>query len=454
MKGLILLFSFYCFIPPGNILAQKKDQPLTKSLDSLLSARFQPNTPGCALLVAKKGQVVYNKAFGSADLELNVPLKPEMVFKIASVTKQFTAVAILQLMEQDKLSLQDSVQQYIKDFPSKGYKITIENLLTHTSGIRDYMQIDYPEPYMERRDYSPKQLIDSFKNFPLEFEPGVKFNYSNSGYFLLGYIIEKISGKRFQAYVEENLLRPLGLNHTYFDSSNIIIRNRVKGYDKEDNNFRNADYWSMTIAYSAGGLLSTTEDLFKWYTGLSSYKILKKETLEKVFIPFHLKDGTTTGYGYGWFIREANGIRSIRHDGGFSGFHSNEIYFPSEDIFIAVVFNCGCAPKDELSEIISGLALGKSMQKDLSVDENILDTYTGTYALQPDGQRTIIISKEKDHLVGTVPGEGVYPLLFESDTKFEFKNIAGAKCEFIKENGKVNKFIVSQNGNYEWRKTQ
>lgn len=170
-----------------------------------------------------------------------------MVFNIGSVTKQFTAVAILQLVEQSKISLNDSVQKFIPDFPSKGYTITIENLRTHTSGIKDFMQIDYPNPYMVRWDFTPKQLIDSFKNQALEFEPGTQFSYSNSGYYLLGYIIEKISTKRFQSYVEDNILKPLGMVHTCFDSANIIISKRVNGYRQYDSYFRNAEYWSPSM---------------------------------------------------------------------------------------------------------------------------------------------------------------------------------------------------------------
>lgn len=170
---------------------------IEKQLDGLLAEQFKQTEPGCEVLVAKEGQVIYKKAFGSADLELNVAIAPDMVFNLASITKQFTAVAILQLVEQYKISLQDSLQKFIADFPSKGHTITIENLLTHTSGIKDYMQINYPNLYMERWDFTPKQLIDSFKNYPLEFEPGTKFSYSNSGYYLLGYIIQKVTGKSY-----------------------------------------------------------------------------------------------------------------------------------------------------------------------------------------------------------------------------------------------------------------
>jgi len=443
----LLLFGF-----SFSFAQNKNNKQLAESIDALMSAKFKPAAPGCQILIAKKGQVIYQKAFGSANLELNVPISPDMVFKLGSITKQFTAVAILQLVEQGKISLQDSLQQYIKDFPSKGYRITIENLLTHTSGLKDYMQVDYAATNMERWDLEPKQLIDSFKNIPLEFEPGTKFRYSNSGYFLLGYIIEKVTGKSFQSNIQDNLLKPLMLFHTYFDTANIIIPKRVNGYRKENETFKNADFWSMNIAWSAGGLISNTEDLLKWHNGLYSYKILKKETLEKAFTPFKLKDGVSTGYGYGWFIKEINGIKSIEHAGAITGFLTNEIYFPEEDIFIAALFNSGDAPKDELSQTLLELVLEKSFQPAIKINDTIMNAYVGTYSLVTDSRRTITIFKENDHLTASVSGQKKIELLFQSETKFQFKNVLDAKCEFIKENGKTVKFSINQNGLYEWVK--
>jgi CubicO group peptidase (beta-lactamase class C family) len=346
------------------------------------------------------------------------------------------------------------LQKFIPDFPSKSHTITIESLLTHTSGIKDYMQIDYPNLYMERWDFKPKQLIDSFKNYALEFEPGTKFSYSNSGYYLLGYIIEKVSGKRYQDYVQDNLLKPLGLTHTYFDSAGIIIPNRVNGYQKNDTVFKNADYWSPTIEYAAGGLISNVDNLFKWHKGLYSYQILKKESLQKAFTSYRLKDGTLTGYGYGWFLKTSNGIKSIEHEGGIPGFVTNEIYFPAEDIFIAILFNCGAAPVDELSVNISGIALGKPLQTDVKVEAKTLDKYVGVYKLTIDSSRTITMVKKDDQLFAKVSETEIIPLRFQSETKFQFKNILDANCEFVSENGRVTKISVSQNGHYEWIKTQ
>jgi CubicO group peptidase (beta-lactamase class C family) len=157
---------------------------MTAEFDKVLSAQFKPGETGCAALVAKKGQIIYKKAFGMANLELNVPMQPDMVFRIGSITKQFTAVAILQLMEQGKLSLQDEITKFIPDYPTQAYKITIEHLLTHTSGIRSYTSVPEFQKYM-RTDMKPDEVINLFKNQPMEFVPGTKYNYNNSGYFLL-----------------------------------------------------------------------------------------------------------------------------------------------------------------------------------------------------------------------------------------------------------------------------
>ncbi len=455
MNKSLFLFTSFLLLLTCIFGQNKQDDELTKKLNEILSAKFKTTAPGCEVLVAKKGKIVYKKAFGSADLELNVPMQPDMLFKLGSITKQFTAVAILQLFEQGKISLQDSLQRYVKGFPSKGNTITIENLLTHTSGIKDFFEIDYPQPYMERRDYTPEQLIDSFKNIPLEFEPGTKFKYSNSGYFILGYIIEQVSGKSFQTYIKENILTPLSLNHTYFDSLNNIIPNKVSGYRQDGLEYRNADFWSSAVTYSAGGLVSNVDDLFKWHQGLYAYKILRKETLEKAFKPFTLQNGTLSNYGYGWFLKTSNGIKSIEHAGGLPGFLTNEIYFTNDDIFISILSNCECSPVDELSITLSGLALGKALQNAVKVNSKILAEYIGTYVLTIDSTKKIDVVKEKDRLVAKVSNNETIPLIFQSDTKFQFKNLLDADCEFVKENGKVAKFNVIQNGgHFVWIKTK
>ncbi|MGN7788042.1 serine hydrolase domain-containing protein [Niabella sp. 22666] len=446
-KPLLACFTLLLYI---TLNAQ---QSLEQRLDSLMNASVKPEQPGCALLVSKGGSILYNKAFGKASTELDVPLKPDMVFKIASITKQFSAVAILQLVAQGKISLADSIQQYIPDFPVKSGTIRIQHLLTHTSGIPDYMQLDFKTPYLERRDFKPAQLIDSFKTFPLEFQPGTQYRYSNSGYYLLGYIIEKVTGKSYQAYIHDRLLKPLGLRHTYFDSTGTIIPNRVNGYRREGTVYKNADFWSPTIAYAAGGLFSTTEDLHQWMQGLLGFGILPKEYLDKAWTANILAGGVKTSYGYGWQVNEVNGLRSVEHGGHMNGFTSNLVYYPDEKVTISLLFNDEDAPRDNLSRLVSEIVLGKSSTSAVkAVSQYILDSYIGVYALTGDKNRTINVSKGRNGLIARVSGQEELDILFSSPTQFQLKNIKDATGEFKLKDGKVISMIIKQNGVFEWQK--
>lgn len=448
MTRSMLLISALLFIREFSIA---QSNSIEKGLDSIFGT-FSQSEPGCAVLVAKGDKILYEKGFGSADLELNVDMTPGMVFKLASITKQFTAVAILQLHEQGKISLKDSIQKFIPDYPLHSNPITIENLLTHTSGIPDYMQIDYRSQNMERWDFSPRQLIDSFKNYPLQFAPGSKYAYSNSGYYLLGYIIEMVSGKKYEDYLQERILNPLGLSHTYFDRDGGIIPGRVNGYRREGSEFRNADYWSPSIAYAAGGLLSNTEDLYKWFRGLLANKLIKKETLEKAFTPFKLSGGSFTNYGYGWQVFSTGRNQSIEHGGHMNGFITSLVYYPEQEIFITLLFNSEDAPKDEMSTKISELVLGVSLHKEVKQSLNNLVEYAGTYRLATDKERTIEIVLEGEKLMARIPGQATFEIVFEEESKFGFKNVKEISGTFIKENGKVTKMVIEQNGRFVWEK--
>ena len=222
-----------------------------------------------------------------ANLELNVPMRVDNVFRIGSITKQFTAVAILQLMEQGKLRLQDEITKFIPDYPTQGYKITIDHLLTHTSGIRNYSSI---KDTVQRGtlDFTPKEMIDYFKHEPMRFAPGTKWEYSNSGYFLLGYIIEEITGKTYREYLEENIFKQLGMSNSLYASDIRLVNNRAGGYTKGDKGFENAPPISMTQVYSAGSIQSTVEDLFQWHRAVHSYKKNKAVSLLHIHrLPVH-----------------------------------------------------------------------------------------------------------------------------------------------------------------------
>jgi CubicO group peptidase (beta-lactamase class C family) len=313
---LVLALSFQFHVA---FTQQKDNKQLTADLDKMLSEQFKTNETGATALVSRNGQIIYKKAFGMANLELNVPMQADNVFRIGSMTKQFTAVAILQLMEQGKLNLQDEITKFIPDYPMNGHKITIEHLLTHTSGIQSYTGM---KDYFEKitLDWKPSEMVDYFKNQPMEFAPGTQWHYNNSGYFLLGYIIEKITGKTYPQYLEDNFFKPLGMTNSLYGSDTKIIKNRTSGYSNEGSGFENAHPLSMTQPYSAGSIQSTVGDLFKWHQALHAYKLVKKESLDKAFTKYKLTDGKETDYGYGWFMSTVQGSPSIEHGGNVKGF--------------------------------------------------------------------------------------------------------------------------------------
>lgn len=362
----------------------ESQQQLTAAFDRIISSEFKAQDPGGVALIAQKGRIIYKKAFGMANLELNVPMKEEMVFNIASITKQFTAVAILQLMEQGKLSLQDEITKYLPDYPVNGQKVTVENLLTHTAGIPGSAPEAVTSLQGKRSLVSLPEIIATFKNRPLDFPPVTKWNYSNNGYMLLGAIIEKVSGMSYAKYLENNILKPAGMTETLFGDDYIIIKNRAASYvySRAESRFLNALNGKVEIAYSAGAIQSTAEDLFKWNQALNSYKLIKKESLEKAQTEYKLPSGKGTNYGYGWFIGNIKGSPLVEHGGNMGGFMSHAIYLPQEDVFVGVFYNFRTPTK--LPEFLAGdlaaLTIGKPFNiSEVALDENLLKTYVGVY---------------------------------------------------------------------------
>ncbi|NSW93122.1 MAG: serine hydrolase [Bacteroidales bacterium] len=435
------------------VLSQKNElKLLTAEFDQLLSEQFRPGEPGCAAIVARKGQIIYHKAFGMANLELDVPMKPDMVFRIGSITKQFTAVAILQLMEQGKLKLDDEITRFIPDYPTHGHKITIEHLLTHTSGIKSYTSL--PE-YLtfSRQDLKPEEIIDIFKNKPMDFAPGTRWSYCNSGYFLLGYIIEKVSGKTYREYIEENFFKPLNMTSTCYGDDSKIIKNRASGYQPSGDKTVNSDFVSMLIPYSAGAIQSTVGDLFKWNQALHSYKVISKESLEKAHTEYKFPGGEGAGYGYGWFISQLQGSRSIEHGGGINGFLTHSVYLPDEDVFVAVFSNTTGKSPEMVTLKMAASAIGKPWKpSEIQLDEKILDEFTGVYENEEGTQA--VVSRTDKQLSLTRPGGSAREINPYEKDKFYIKDTF-ITIEFVRgSDGKVSKAVLNDRGNVsEWKRT-
>ena len=438
---LFIMMSVLTFRASAQTINAKQ---LTAEIDKILSEQFKPGETGCAALVAKNGQVIYRKAFGMADLELDVPMKPEMVFRIGSITKQFTAIAILQLMEQGKLSLQDEITKYIPDYPMHGHSITIEHLLTHTSGIKSYTNVPELEKFV-RTDMKPEEVIEFIKTKPMEFAPGTKYNYNNSGYFMLGYIIEKITGKTYQEYIQENFFTPLGMTSSCYGNDTKIIKNRASGYQPGDSGAVNADFMSMLLPYAAGSVMSTVDDLYKWNRAVHSYKLVKKETLDMAHTPYKLSDGKSTGYGYGWALSQLQGSPSIEHGGGIFGYLTNGIYLPEEDVFVALFSNNTGKSPDFLSQKIAALAIGKPLKTTgIELDNETLDQYTGIYENEEGTQR--MITREGNQLYSQRAGSTKLKIMPSARDNFFFEE-SFSTVAFIRDaTGKVVESVMDARG--------
>ena len=416
---------------------------LTAEFDKLLETTFKPDGPGAAVLVGQKGKIIYQRAIGMANLELDVPLRTDHVFRIGSVTKQFTAAAILQLAEQGKLSLQDDITRFIPDYPTQGKKITVEHLLTHTSGIKSYTGMQEWDAMPRRKDFTPAELVDYFKNQPMDFEPGAGYKYNNSGYVLLGFIIEKVTGKSYADYVTEHFFKPLGMRNSYYGDVEPVIKNRASGYSQADvaGTYANAPYLSMTQPYAAGSLLSTVEDLYTWTKALHGGKVLKPESLKKATTPYVTADGVNSHYGYGLQMGNLLGSPTVEHSGGIHGFLSDLIYLPNEDVCVAFLTNCNCESPRDLSAKMAALAIGKPLAPaTAAIDPGSLEQYTGVYENEKKEQR--FITAENGQLFSMRQGSTKFNIMPYGTDQFFFEN-SFARITFLRD--KTGKQVVAAN---------
>ena len=419
------------FVGPTFVIAQTMEQ----QVDAYLKARYPANKPGVSFLIAKDGKTIYRKAFGMANLELHVPMKPENVFEIGSITKQFTAVSILMLEEQGKLAVHDEITKFIPDYPTKGKKITIHQLLNHTSGIKSYTNME-SFISLARTDMTPKQLIDVFKNEPMDFEPGEQYAYNNSGYILLGYIIEIASGKSYADFIQHNIFDKIGMTASSYGSKSKLVPNRASGYSESDKGYINAEYLSLTLPYAAGSIMSTTNDLLKWQNALNSYKLIKKSSYEKAIHGSKLNNGSPITYGYGLATENVNGSPSIQHGGGIFGYTTMGIYLPEQKIFVSGLQNCDCNSISAIATAVAAIAIGKPFpdkKNAIKLSEVELKKWIGAY--QFDGNVFRNISLENGQLYSAKDGGTKSQLYPMSKTHFIFDG-GSTSYQFAEKDGK------------------
>lgn len=331
-------------------------QSFETKIDSLVATLFKDkNGPGAVFMIARHGKPIYQKAFGKSNLELAVDMTPDNIFQLGSMTKQFTAIAILMLQERGQLDVNSTISTYIPDYPL-GEKITLHHLLTHTAGIKDFTKMKSIQT-IAQKELSPKQVIDFFKHEPMDFAPGEKFEYNNSGYVILGYIIELVSGKTYEKFIKENIFERVGMTHSRYADDFALVDKRAYGYHKTADGYVNKTRISFTIPFSSGALMSTLEDMLKWQNALNKNSLLRANTIEKAFTKYKLNNGEIFTYGYGWHLKEINGTPTSEHGGSVFGFKTMGVYIPSEDIYVIGLTNCDCISPTQVTRDIAKLAL-------------------------------------------------------------------------------------------------
>lgn len=331
-------------------------QSIHEKVDSLIQSEFhEPDAPGGVFLIAKGGKVLYNKSFGKANLELGADMDTQSVFQIGSMTKQFTAVAILILEQEGKLNVNDPVSKYIADYPN-GNQIKIHHLLNHTSGIKDFTKMKTISEIAQKQ-MSPQEMVDFFKSEPIDFQPGERFQYNNSGYVVLGYIIEIVSGKTYEEFIKEKIFEKVGMQNSYYATDRKIIKNRAYGYHQKPEGYVNKTVINFSVPYASGALMSTSDDMLKWQKALDENILLTPQQTKKAFTNYKLNNGELTEYGYGWHLKKIKDLQTHEHGGSIFGFKSMAVYIPEMDIYVIGLSNCDCHSPTKTVRDIAGFMI-------------------------------------------------------------------------------------------------
>jgi CubicO group peptidase (beta-lactamase class C family) len=426
----------------GSVCAAQDNAARMQRMEEVVQSYVASKQFMGTVLVACGETILLDKGYGFANLEWNIPNAPTTKFRLGSVTKQFTAASILLLEERGKLKVDDPVKKYMADAPAAWDKVTIYHLLTHTSGIPSFTGFpDYGST--EAVATTPEKLVARFRDKPLEFQPGEDWKYDNSGYVLLGYLIEKISGESYEKFVQENIFTPLGMKDSGYDSNSAIILRRASGYSPSADGPVHAGYIDMTIPFSAGALYSTTEDLLRWEQRLFGGKVLSAASLQKMTTPFK------HDYAFGLGVNTVNGHKLIEHGGGIEGFNTQLSYYPDDKLTVVVLGNLNGSGPGEIAPKMAALVHGETVllpseRKEITVPVKILAGYVGSYELEPNFVLTVTL--EGDKLMTQAAGQEKIPIFAESETMF-FTKVMDAQIEFVKnEKGQVTHLVLHQGG--------
>jgi CubicO group peptidase (beta-lactamase class C family) len=433
---------------PGAI-----DPAATKErLDTVAKSYTTGNAFMGAVLVVEGDRTLLDKGYGMADLEWNIPDAPDVKFRLGSLTKQFTAALVLLLQQDGKLQIQDPLNKYLPEAPPSWDKITLADLLGHTSGIPNFTG-DKAFRAWSLSPHTPTEEIAFFRDKPLDFDPGSKFAYSNSNFEVLGAVIEKVSGRRYGDLLRERIFDPLGMKDSGLDTDDLVLPKRASGYSPSKNGLANARSESMTVPWAAGSIYSTTGDLLRWEHGLFGGKILNEASLKAM---------TTAGkgdYGFGVFVKQQDGLKVVEHGGAIEGFNTYLSYIPERQIAVVVLSNVNGPAPDAMAPQLLDVVLGKPVtlaneRKAVPIAASELQRFTGVYDLAPTFSLTIAVSGDSLTAQGT--GQRALPITYEGAVDGHprfFSTAVNAEIEFVPDaSGAITSLILHQGGDHPAKK--
>jgi len=392
------------------------EKRLADEMEAYLQAMTEAGEFCGAVLVAQDGEVLLSGGYGLADREHDVPNTPQTKFRLGSITKQFTSMAILMLAEQEKLSLDDPLSRHLPYSPEHWKDITVHHLLNHTSGRGNLADIPGIQQTKARLPLPVREIVETFRETPLEFRTGTAFRYSNSGYFVLGDIIERVSGLSYEEFLQTHIFGPLAMADSGYDHYQTILKNRATGYRKQDGELVRAEYLDMSFPFSAGALYSTVEDLYRWGQALDADRLISGESYTRMTTITPL----LTTYGYGLIMGRLHNRRTIGHAGGVNGFRANFIRFPDEHASVIVSSNSEESDFFGVTKALSAIMFGEDyelpeVKNAVKVDGPLLASYAGAYEIAPGV--TLEVEKGDGHLRVTY-GQAQSLFLPETDTLF------------------------------------
>ena len=429
------------------------------AIDQYVNAEMaKERIPGAEVGIYHRGQILLAKGYGLADVELNVPVKPETLFQSGSVGKQFVSAAVMMLVEEGKVSLDDSITEYFPDAPKSWKPILIKNMLSHTSGLGEY---ETPErtgpngPFYLRMDYTEDELLKKAEALPIDFPVGSNWSYRNTNYMLLGILIHKVTGMFYADYLAERIFKPLGMTSTHLISDANITPNRASGYEIHGDKLQNQEWVSPTFNSTAdGALYFNVIDLARWDGALYGTSLLKQSSLDRIWTVYPLNNGqpNPAHYGFGWEINTMNGHKVIEHGGAWQGFTCDISRYVDDSLTVVVLTNldAGHARPDRIAHQVAGLVNPALMppppkeHHEVAIDAKLFDGYVGVYQLAPNINLTV--ARDGDHLTVQVTGQSAFPIFPEGPRDF-FLKVVDAQITFVTDSsGRATELILHQGG--------